>query len=258
MFFPIFLLFIISSVGLLLYGFKKVNSTLLSSLVAIGAGSMLAVALVHILPESLEQNESAIYTFLAGFVVIYLIEEFLTPHSHDHTHQDHIHEDPHEHFDHIAIVSALAIIFHTLFDGLGIRAGIEMSEELGYAILFGVAIHQIPVSLWLAALFQRSHLKKSTQMVLLGAFAVSAPLGYILSGVALEHIDSSLIPLVTAFAGGSLLYIATSDLLPMIHSTTRKKYLMISCFLLWVIGMSLGHGEHEHGVHDESIQHETH
>lgn len=160
MFFPIFLLFLISSIGILLYGFKKVHATWLAGLVAVGAGSMLAISLTHILPEALEQNEQAIYAFLAGFVIIYIIEEFLTPHSHDHAHQDHIHEDPHEHFDHIAIVSALAIIFHTLFDGLGIRAGLEMSTELGYAILLGVGIHQIPVSLSLAAILQKSHLKK--------------------------------------------------------------------------------------------------
>lgn len=244
----------------MLYGIKKIPSLLLSGLIAIGAGSMLSVALVHILPESLEQNESAIYAFLAGFIIIYFIEEFLTPHSHDHAHQDHIHEDPHEHFDHIAIVSALAIIFHTIFDGLGIRAGSEMSSELGYAILFGVAIHQIPVSLSLAAIFQRSHLKKMTQIFLMIVFALAAPIGYIISDSLMTHIDSLWIPLVTAFAGGSLLYIATSDLLPMIHSTTRKKYLMMFCFLLGVIGMSLWH-RHEHTenhTENSDVQRETH
>ena len=83
---------------------------------------MLSVALVHILPEAMEQNTHAIYMFIAGFLAIYLLEEILTPHTHDHHHHDHTHEDPHEHYNHIVLVAWIAIFVHTLFDGLGIRA----------------------------------------------------------------------------------------------------------------------------------------
>jgi zinc transporter ZupT len=256
MFFPIILLFVISSTGIVLHLFKRINTTLLTGLIALGAGSMLSLALTHILPESLEQNENAVYTFLLGFIVIYLIEELITPHGHDHKHQDHTHEDPHEHFDHIVIVSFIAIFFHTIFDGIGIRAGFEMSETLWYSVLFGVAIHQIPVSLSLAALFQKSHFSKQSQIIGLILFALSAPLGYILSDLLFQDISDSWSPLITAFAGGSLLYIATSDLLPVIHSTTKQKYMMMSLFLLGVLGMTFGHFL-EHGQnHNEP--HEIH
>ena len=120
---PLILLTLISAAGLLLFVFKKVNTTILNLLIALGAGSMLAVSLVHIFPEALEQSEYTVYAFIAGFVLIYIIEEFLTPHRHDHTHGDHSHEDPHEHYDHVAVVSFIAIFAHTLLDGLGIRAG---------------------------------------------------------------------------------------------------------------------------------------
>lgn len=91
---------------------------------------MLSVSLVHIFPEALEQTENAVYAFMAGFLIIYLIEEILTPHHHDHGHGDHTHEDPHEHYDHVALVSFIAIFIHTLFDGLGIRAGFGISPEV--------------------------------------------------------------------------------------------------------------------------------
>ena len=97
---------------------------------------MLSVSLVHILAESLESSEYAIYTFMAGFLVIYLVEELLTTHKHDHKHGDHTHEDPHEHYNHVALVTGIAIFIHTLFDGLGIRAGFGISNILGYSILF--------------------------------------------------------------------------------------------------------------------------
>ena len=200
---------------------------------------MLAVSLVHILPEALEQTELAIYAFIAGFLLIYLIEEVLTPHAHDHGHGDHIHEDPHEHYDHVALVSWIAIFIHTLFDGLGIRAGFGISREIGYAILAGVAIHQVPVSLSLAAIFRDSKFRKNIQILLLILFAFAASIGFIISDIILSHVSPIFTGLATAFAGGSLLYVATADLLPVIHSQTNRKYLTVALFIIGCIGMTL-------------------
>jgi len=136
LFFPLVILFFISATGMILYAFKKINQTVLNLFIALGAGSMLAVSLVHILAESLESSDLAIYTFMGGFLIIYLIEELLTNHKHDHKHNDHTHEDPHEHYNHVALVTGVAIFIHTLFDGLGIRAGFGISATLGYSVLF--------------------------------------------------------------------------------------------------------------------------
>jgi zinc transporter ZupT len=134
--FPLIILFFISATGIFLYFFRKINATVLNLLIALGAGSMLAVSLVHILTESLESSNLAIYAFMGGFLVIYLVEELLTRREHDHKHGNHTHEDPHEHYNHVALVTGIAIFIHTLFDGLGIRAGFGISATLGYSILF--------------------------------------------------------------------------------------------------------------------------
>lgn len=218
MFFPLLILALISATGMLIYSWKSIPSKILSLLIGLGAGSMFAVALAHILPEALEQTELAIYAFIAGFLVIYIIEEVLTPHHHDHSHGDHSHEDPHEHYDHVAVVSWIAIFAHTLLDGLGIRAGMGLSDTAGYAILFGVAIHQIPVSLSLAAIFRESKFRQRTQILFLIVFALAAPIGYLLSDLFLGGVDATIVGITAAFAGGSLLYVATADLLPVIHS----------------------------------------
>jgi len=161
---------------------------------------MLSVALVHILPESLEENSLAIYAFIGGFVFIYLIEELLTPHNHDHHHGDHTHEDPHEHINHVIIVSWIAIFLHTIFDGVGIRAGMSLSTDLGMSILAGVSIHQIPVSLSLASLLKQSHFRIKTQTVLLLIFALAAPLGYLFSTILIPSQNILVVSLMTAFA----------------------------------------------------------
>ena len=61
---PLLILTLISASGLLLYTWKRINTTAINLLIALGAGSMLAVSLVHILPEALEQTEYAIYAFI--------------------------------------------------------------------------------------------------------------------------------------------------------------------------------------------------
>jgi len=93
-----------------------------------------------------------------------------------------------------------------------------LSEVAGYAILFGVAIHQIPVSLSLAAIFRESKFKRLTQIIFLMVFAFAAPIGYIISDFLLGGVNEVIVGLAAAFAGGSLLYVATVDLIPIIHS----------------------------------------
>ena len=89
----------------------------------------------------------------------------------------------------MALISFIAIFIHTLFDGLGIRAGFGISEEVGYTILAGIAIHQIPVSLSLAAIFRESKFNKKMQIFFLAIFALAAPIGYIVSDLILSNVS---------------------------------------------------------------------
>jgi zinc transporter ZupT len=98
---------------------------------------------------------------------------------------------------------------------------------------------------------RESKLKKNMQIILVILFAFAAPLGYILSDLVLSNMNEITVGLAAAFAGGSLLYIATTDLLPVIHSTTKNKYLSIFAFLLGVLFMTL-FAEHHHDEHSHS------
>ena len=100
---------------------------------------------------------------------------------------------------------------------------------------------------------RESKLKKNIQIVLVAFFALAAPLGYLLSDMVLSNVNEVTVGLAAAFAGGSLLYIATTDLLPVIHSTSKNKYLSISAFLIGILLMTMfaehSHGDHEHEEH---------
>lgn len=95
---------------------------------------------------------------------------------------------------------------------------------------------------------RESKLQRNIQMLFVALFALAAPLGYLLSDIVLSGVDEVTVGLAAAFAGGSLLYIATTDLLPVIHSTSKNKYLSVSAFLLGVLLMSV-FAEHHHEEH---------
>lgn len=240
-FFIIIGLFAISFVGIILYFFENIPQKVLHLLIAIGAGTMFSVALVHILPETMEASNFSVYAFVLWFLAIYLLEEILTPHAHDHHHHDHSHEDPHEHYNHVVMVAWVAIFIHTLFDGLSIRAGFSIDNTLGWSVLGGVAIHQIPVSLSLASMLRESHFLRRTQIILMVVFGLAASVGFVLSGPIIHNLSPALVALCSALAGGSLLYVSNVELLPMIHSqSTRKmKYITVILFVLGVVGMSV-------------------
>jgi len=59
-----------------------------------------------------------------------------------------------------------------------------------------------------------------------------------ISDIILTNVSPVFTGLATAFAGGSLLYVATADLLPVIHSQTKHKYLTVILFILGCIAMT--------------------
>lgn len=196
---------------------------------------------------------------------MYLLEEILSLHSHHAPHHDHSHEDPHAHSHHVALIACVALVIHTLFDGMAIRAAREVSDMLSYGVLFGVVIHQIPMSLSLAAILKKSQVSRQMQIICMLIFSVSIAFGYMLAHLSLQHLGQSFAIYATALAGGSLLYIATVDLLPMTHAESKRKFPIITAFCLGIalmVALSLwGEDIHSHhmndGLHEHAGHHES-
>src|SRR5258707_5854619 len=88
---------------------------------ALGAGYMLAVALIDIIPESVKlAGQRAFFFVLAGFFLIHLFEHTIAPHFHfgEETHK--------EEFSHgnARRTVLLGLGIHALFYGVAISAGI--------------------------------------------------------------------------------------------------------------------------------------
>jgi zinc and cadmium transporter len=176
---------------------------------ALGAGYMLAVALVEILPESVRlAGQNAFLFVLAGFFLIHLFEHTIAPHFHfgEETHE----EEFAKRNARRAVLLGLAI--HSFFDGVAIASGFLISTWLGVVIFVAVFLHKLPEGFTVASMVLASGQSRSS------AIRAAATLGAAtLLGVALTNIFQGQLRYALPLAGGVTLYVAGTDLLPEIN-----------------------------------------
>src|SRR6185437_7968174 len=125
--------------GLLLLRFRA--ERFLHGFVAFGAGFLIAVALVEMVPESLEVSAlAALVWILLGFCGVHLLEHSLVAHFHfgEETHaEEFLHRST-------AYSVAFGLTAHTFFDGIAIGSGFAFSSVLGWLIFTGMLLHKLP------------------------------------------------------------------------------------------------------------------
>jgi len=207
------LLGLIAAAGNLLGGYFVVRRDwprqFLQYFLALGAGYMLAVALLEVIPESVHlAGERALLFVLAGYFLVHLFEHTLAPHFHfgEETHT----EEFSHHHARTTVLSGMAI--HTFFDGVSIAAGFLVSTWLGAVIFGGVFLHKLPEGFTIASVVLASGLGKRYAILAAGALGAATLLGVFLTSLLQGQLKYAL-PL----AGGVTLYVAATDLLPEVN-----------------------------------------
>ena len=182
-------------------------------LISFASGALLAVALLDILPESLELNENAVVYALLSFLAFYVLEQNVVVHAG--------HEDPEcsegseMHRRHaLGVISFLGIGFHSLLDGVVIGAGFADSTVTGMFATVGVIMHEFPEGLSIMAILLHAGLTRSRAVAYSIAVALATPLGALVSYLALQGIGAGTLGALLGIAAGSFLYTAASDLIP--------------------------------------------
>jgi zinc and cadmium transporter len=177
--------------------------------VALGAGFMLATALVEVYPASLAlRGKSAAFLVLAGYLIIHFFEHTVTPHFHfgEETHKE---QFVHSHKGYSVL---MGLIIHTFFDGIAIASGFLVSNWLGWIIFFAIFLHKIPEGFTVASVMLASGRSRGIAWgasVLLGA----ATFAGVLTMVILRREVSFGLPL----SAGVTIYVAASDLIPEVN-----------------------------------------
>lgn len=199
----------------------------LTYLLAISAGILISIAFVDVLPEAFALSGYAGLGLLAGFLIIYLTEQFVIA-------EPSIEADCKIHK--VSMTAFIGLLFHSFIDGIAIAAGFGVSASLGTIITFAVLIHSIPDGISASSLLLASRYSNSKKKIfsLASLIALAKPFGAItmlfLSGI----IDISFLSIMLGVSAGSFIYISAAGLLPHIH---KEKDLKI--FLAFVLGVSL-------------------
>src|SRR5712675_2415465 len=176
---------------------------------ALGAGYMLAVALMDIIPESVKlAGQNAFLFVLAGFFLIHLFEHTIAPHFHfgEETHE----EEFAKRNARRAVLLGLAI--HAFFDGVAIAAGFLVSTWLGAVIFVAVFLHKLPEGFTVASVVLASGQGKRNAILAAGLLGVATVAGVLLTSALQGQLKYAL-PL----SGGVTLYVAATDLLPEVN-----------------------------------------
>jgi ZIP family zinc transporter/zinc and cadmium transporter len=187
---------------------KHWDRSYLKYFVALGAGFMLATALVEVLPASLQlSGASGPFLVLLGYLIIHFFEHTVTPHFHfgEETHHDDVH-------GHRSVSILFGLIIHTFFDGIAIASGFIVSSWLGWIIFLAVFLHKIPEGFTVTSVMLASGKSRG---IAWGASMVLG--GATLAGVLMMALFRHQVSYGLPLSAGVTIYVAATDLMPEVN-----------------------------------------
>lgn len=187
--------------------------------IALGAGFMLATAMLEMIPESVRLRAPAGSLFfdssgtvfllvLGGYFLVHFFEHAVAPHFHfgEETHPEEIRHA------HASTAALLGLAIHSFFDGVAIASGLLVSPWLGGVIFMAIFLHKMPEGFTVASLMLASGRGRGA------AFVSSVILGAAtLLGVALMFALRRTVADALPVTAGVTLYVAASDLIPEVN-----------------------------------------
>lgn len=232
---------IISSGSLIGVLTLALNARLLSKLtlplVALSAGTMLAAALLHLLPESIISLGVILplQVTLISFIAFFLLERFL--------HWRHCHDEDHLEKHTVGAMNLLGDAIHNFLDGVLIAAAFVSGSGLGFVATLAIALHEIPQELGDFGVLLHSGFSRQSALIFNLLVSLTCILGGLLGYYAthaLTQVASYLVPV----AAGGFLYISCADLIPQlkVERSVAPTLVMVATFLLGVLIMFLAKG----------------
>lgn len=189
-------------------------------LLSFTAGVLLGVVSFEVLPEIFElarehalDATGAMVALVVGFLFFHGVEKFFLIHpAHEADYAAH-------HHPHIGVLSALALIGHSVLDGVAIGLSFQVSSAVGVSVAIAVIAHDFCDGLnTVGLMLTHGNLpRRAAVMLLLDA---SAPALGAASTLLVQAPPAALL-LYLGFFAGFLLYIGVSDILPEAHSRAR-------------------------------------
>jgi zinc and cadmium transporter len=186
-------------------------------LVSFAIGTLLAAALLEILPHALEtarRPSLVTATLLGGILAFFILEKLLLWR---HAHDGHRHAE-----GRVALMVIVGDSFHNFVDGVIIAGAFLADLELGVVTALAIIAHEVPQEVGdFLVLLHSGYGKRRAflyNLVASGAMVVGGVAAYF----ALQGLREALAPLL-GIAAASMLYVAIADLIPGLHKRVEPR-----------------------------------
>lgn len=213
---------------------RTVSRAWLGVLVGFGAGFMLAVALLAMVPAAMDARGGAV-AILVGYLLVHLTQHTLTPHFHygEETHEEAMVSRG------IGVWALVGLLPHSFFDGVAIAAAFLGGDALGILVFTAVLLHKIPTGVSLASIMRASGNSRRRTMLAVILIALATVLGG-----ALTPSLGMLANYGLALAAGVTIYVAASNLIPESqhdHDWRVQGGVFLGVLAYWLTSMLVGH-----------------
>ena len=190
---------------------RRISDRTLGLLKALGAGNLLGVSIIELIPETISEiGEAAPIYILGGYLLIHFFEHVVSPHLHfgEETHGSEVVDT------HMASTAIVGLGLHAFMDGAAIGAAFLTSPGLGVLVFAAIMLHKLPEGFTIASVMK---VAGTSRRWALGASAILAVATFV--GVVVAGAVGGLAPYVLAIATGSVLYVGATDLMAEANKT---------------------------------------
>ncbi|MGA8044539.1 MAG: ZIP family metal transporter [Terracidiphilus sp.] len=194
--------------------------------VALGAGFLMATALLEMTPESLRLSPHlGAVLIMTGYCAMHLLEHTINAHFH-YGEETHLGEFVSRHTSY-SVLAGLSV--HALFDGVAIGSGFVVSPAMGWLIFMAIFLHKAPEGFTMASVMMASG--RSREVAFASAVALAAAT---LGGVLIIELAPHWMPYGLPVSAGVALYVGASDLVPEVNREPGIRMALV--FFLGVAG----------------------
>ena len=245
------------SVALILLSSEKLSSKLVKYGTPFAAGVLLMIGFRDLLPEGIaEEGVQVLNATLGAIVIFFLIEKGFNSFHHHHE------EDRPKDNKTQGWLFVVGDVFHNLIDGISLGGAFLLGRDTGLIATVALISHDIPLEVGEFGNQLRVGFTKRQTIVRNIVSGLTTVLGAILTYQVGGDLD---LPMGYLYGGiaGFFIYIALSDIVPIIHSSEKARYGLQTGFLLFglVFGgtvsalahdyIDVGHNHGHHDDHDE-------
>ena len=209
------------------FAFKKISHKFSDIVLSFAAGVMLSAAVINLIVPSLEMGGDyavlvSVTGIFLGAIVLNVIDR-LVPHLHKIAGPDiESHPSSAQKINKVMLF-VLAIAIHNFPEGIAAGVGFGSGNESEALIIAGgIALQNIPEGMVIIAPMLASGISKRRTLLIAAATGVIEVGGTFLGYFAVS-ISSAVLPFALAFAGGTMLYIISDEMIPETHAHGNER-----------------------------------